>query len=57
MSKPPINYDKWQNKTKKKKRRLGRNAPASIKKDIDAGWEYFWSRRKVTSFHLGYWTK
>lgn len=54
MSKLPINYDKWQNKTKKAKRRTSRNAPISIKRDIDAGWDYFWSRRKVNSFHAGH---
>lgn len=52
MSKEQINYDKWQNKTKKK-RRTSRNAPISLKRDIDAGWDYFWSRRKVSTFHAG----
>lgn len=54
MSKEQINYDKWAAKTKKAKRRTSRNAPISIKRDIDAGWDYFWSRRKVNSFHAGH---
>lgn len=48
-----VNYDKWQKKTNKPKRRISRNAPISIKRDIDGGWEYFWSRRKVSTFHAG----
>lgn len=53
MSKEQINFDIWAAKTKKAKRRTSRNAPISIKRDIDAGWDYFWSRRKVSTFHAG----
>ena len=51
MSKPEINSDIWAAKTNKVKRRTSRNALISIKRDIDAGWDYFWSRRKVSTFH------
>lgn len=42
----PLNYDRWAKKTKTK-RRVSRNSPASIKREVEEGWKYFWSRRKI----------
>lgn len=52
MSSIPLNYDKWANKTKAKRRRT-RSSLIPISKLVDEGYRHFWARRKANPFGGG----